>query len=275
MSGMMGGRGAAQVQDSRFVIRGLRPGGYILSAERWENNKRLTARLPIEVGDAPLDGLNLVLSSGTTVSGTVKVEGSGKVELGTVNILLSASGDSLSMGTVGGRIRNDGTFSIANAAPDVYQVSVSGMPEGCYVKSIRAGEDDVLARGLDLSRAQGVPVEIVLSPAAGSLEAIVLDAKQQPAAGVTVVAVPEGARADFSQFYKYAVTDPYGRASLKGLAPGDYKLYAWEDIESNAWLDPEFRKQYERNAESLSIRESARESKQLAVLSAGGDGAKQ
>jgi hypothetical protein len=69
------------------------------------------------------------------------------------------------------------------------------------------------------------------------------------------------------------VTDPYGRASLKGLAPGDYKLYAWEGVEANAWQDPDFRKQYERSGESISIRENGRESKQLTVLT-GGDGAR-
>jgi hypothetical protein len=270
---MLSGRGAAQVQDGRFVIRGLRPGSYVISAERWENNGRLSARLPVEVGDTPVEGLSLMLSPGLTVTGTIRVDGSDKVELAGVNLWLNAAGDAMAMSTVTGRSKSDGSFSIANAAPDTYQLTLAGVPENCYVKSMRMGEEDVLGKDLNLARGGGAPIDIVLSPTAGSVEAVVLDAKQQPAGGVTVVAVPDGARAESQQFYKFASTDQYGRATLRGLAPGEYKLYAWEDVESNAWLDPDFRKQYERQGESLSIRESSREAKQLAVLT-GGDGAR-
>jgi hypothetical protein len=271
-AGMAGGRGT-QIQDGKFVVRGLRAGSYMLMAERWENNKRITARLPIEVGDSPLEGLTLVLSPGFTVTGTVRVEGSTQTDVSGASVLLTARGDSTSNNSAGARAKSDGSFTISNAAPDLYAVSVMGVPENCYLKSIRFGDEDALARGLDLTRGAGTPVDIVLSPAAGSVEAVVLDAKQQPATGVSVIAVPEGARAESQQFYKSAITDPYGRASLKGLAPGDYKLYAWEDAEAGAWQDPEFRKQYERSGESISIRENGRESKQLTVIAAG-DGAR-
>jgi protocatechuate 3,4-dioxygenase beta subunit len=268
-SNMMGGRGA-QVQDGKFVIRGVRSGSYTLVAERWEGNKRMTARMPIEVGDSPLEGLSLVLSAGLTVNGTIKVEGDSPAQLSSVSVLLN---DAAMGGSTGGRTKGDGTFSISNAAAGVYTVTVLGIPENCYLKSIRFGDEDALANGLNLARGAGSSVDIVLSPSAGSVEAVVLDAKQQPATGVYVVAVPEGARADSQQYYKMGVTDPYGRASLKGLAPGDYKLYAWEGVEANAWQDPDFRKQYERSGESISIRENGRESKQLTVLT-GGDGAR-
>jgi protocatechuate 3,4-dioxygenase beta subunit len=271
-TGMMGGRGA-QIQDGKFLIRGLRAGGYTLTAERWENNKRITARVPVEVGDSPLEGIALVLSPGLTLDGTVRMEGTQQNDVPGVSVLLNARGDSTFSSTSGGRTQKDGTFTISNAAPDTYGVTVMGMPDNCYLKSIRFGDEDALANGLNLSRGAGASLDIVLSPAAGSVEAVVLDAKQQPATGVYVVAVPEGARADSQQFYKSAITDPYGRASLKGLAPGDYKLYAWEDVEPNAWQDPDFRKQYEKSGESISIRENGRESKQLTVIP-GGDGAK-
>jgi hypothetical protein len=40
------------------------------------------------------------------------------------------------------------------------------------------------------------------------------------------------------------------------VTPGDYKLLAWEDVEPNAYQDPEFVKPFESRAESLSLKKN-------------------
>jgi hypothetical protein len=202
--------------------------------------------------------------------GRIRVEGSSEAKFQGMNLMLQPRGDSAGMGAGGGRVTEDGTFTVQNAAPDVYDVTLMGAPTAMYVKAIRHGTDDVLAAGLNLTRSTGEMLDILLSPAAGSVDVTVQDAKQQPSAGAMVVAVPEGPRAELQQFYKLATTDQSGRATLRGVAPGEYKLYAWEEADGNAWQDAEFRKPYEKSAEGLSIAENARESKQLTVIPAEG-----
>jgi len=48
-----------------------------------------------------------------------------------------------------GRIKEDGTFTISNVAADRYNFAMFGLPDGFYLKSIRSGDDEVLASGLD------------------------------------------------------------------------------------------------------------------------------
>jgi hypothetical protein len=50
------------------------------------------------------------------------------------------------------------------------------------------------------------------------------------------------------------------------LKPGDYRLYAWEDVEPGAPMDPDFLKQYEGQAKSLKLDASAHEAVQLKAI---------
>jgi len=99
----------------------------------------------------------------------------------------------------------------------------------------------VLDAGLNLAGG-GAPsrLEIVLSNAGARVDATVLDDAGQPAAGVRVVLVPEPRLRAHGRLFKDATTDGGGRVSLTGIAPGDYKLFAWEDVEEEAYRDPEY-----------------------------------
>ena len=117
----------------------------------------------------------------------------------------------------------------------------------------------------------GGALEIVLSPNGGQVDGVVLDDKQQPAAGAKVALAPDEARRGRTDLYKTAVTDQYGRFTMRGIAPGDYKLFAWAELEPGAAQDPEFLKPYEKAGEAVSVqRERARGG---AVETAAGGGA--
>src|SRR4051812_19126342 len=97
----------------------------------------------------------------------------------------------------------------------------------------RAGDDEVLITGLDLSKGPAGPIDIVLSPNAGLVEGSVQNDKQQPSVGATVVLVPqEKERRDQMSYYKNVTTDQHGRFTVKNLDPGEYKVFAWEDVEA-------------------------------------------
>jgi hypothetical protein len=83
-----------------------------------------------------------------------------------------------------------------------------------------------------------------------------------------VVAVPDEPRRTQLRFYKDDHTDQYGRFTIKGIAPGRYKLFAWEDVEEGAYQDPEFIKRFETLGEAVVIREDSHESAQLKLIPA-------
>lgn len=262
-------RTSTTVQDAegRFELHGVLPGSYVLAADWFEERKRLSARKRIEVGAADLEEINLVLAPGGEVTGRIQVEGTAELALGRMHLNLVPMGESLTMGGMGARINKDGSFKLDNAAPERYSVILAPLPENCYLKSVRVGEEEALETGLDLSRGGSVgPVTVVVSANGGQVEGVGVGQDQQPAPGATVVLVPDTQRREHSHLYKTAIADQYGRFSMKGIAPGDYKLFAWDHVERGAYQDPEFLKPVEDRGEAITIRENSRETAQLKVI---------
>ena len=70
------------------------------------------------------------------------------------------------------------------------------------------------------------------------------------------------------RFYKTAVSQPDGRFQLAGISPGDYKLFAWEEIEPGAYSDPAFLQKYEAQGVTVRLREGGAEAITLKLLPA-------
>jgi len=80
------------------------------------------------------------------------------------------------------------------------------------------------------------------------------------------VLAPEGPRRDQRAFFKMANSDAQGHFTIKGIAPGDYKLFAWNQSNDPDYEDPEFLKPYENQGEAVTIRENSHESIQLKLI---------
>jgi hypothetical protein len=139
------------------------------------------------------------------------------------------------------------------------------MGENYYIKSVRMGDADGLEAGLDLTHGGTGTLEILLSPNGGQVDGSVVDSKQT-ATSAAVVLAPEGRRREQKSFFKMANTDAQGHFTIKGIAPGDYKLFAWAQLDDPDNQDPEFLKPYENQGEAVTIRENSRESVQLKLI---------
>jgi hypothetical protein len=62
---------------------------------------------------------------------------------------------------------------------------------------------------------------------------------------------------------KFVNTEENGKFAIPMVAPGEYKIFAWQDAEPGAPLDPEFRKPYQAQAVSVKVEPNARSSVQL------------
>ena len=254
-----------------FEIRGVIPGSYSLVAGFNDGDRSVTVRQPVDVGSGNIDNLMVTIQPGMELSGQVRVQGETAVNLSDLRLSLRPRDpNGMVFGLMpNGRIKEDGSFTLSNISADHFTISIFPIPEGFYIKSIRSGDDDVLVTGLDLSRGAAGRLDIVLGPNAGVAEGAVQNDKQQPAVGATVVMVPqEKERLDQMSYYKTVTTDQYGKFTIKSIDPGEYRVFAWEDVESGAYMDPEFVKPVENQGASVTIRESSRESLQLKLIPA-------
>jgi hypothetical protein len=55
---------------------------------------------------------------------------------------------------------------------------------------------------------------------------------------------------------------------LHNLSPGAYKVFAWDDVEFDAWMDPEFLKLIEDRGSLVTISEDSRQQLQLNAIPA-------
>jgi len=69
------------------------------------------------------------------------------------------------------------------------------------------------------------------------------------------VLVPELSQRENYQKYKTESTDQYGNFALRGIAPGDYKLFSWVEVEWGAWEDPEFLRQFEEKGQRITLQD--------------------
>ena len=253
-----------------FELLDVRPGSYYLNAQLNEEGKRYSARAPLDVGNSNIENLELILTPGFDLPGRIRIEAGARAQLDQLTVFLQRQ-DSLSF-SAEGRTKADGSFVLQGVTRGTYWVGLSGTPADLYLKSARLGDDDVLDAGLDLSRAEAPPgpLDLVLSSGAGQVEGVVLDEKDKPAAGAQVVLIPESRRRTRTLLYQSAVTDQNGRFVLRGVPPGEYKLFAWEDVEPGAYQDPEFLKPYEARGETCKIQPGSSQTVPLKLIPAGG-----
>lgn len=263
---------SGRIADSNgdYEMTGLAPGAYLVRAILLANGNTSTSTLRVEVGTRDLENVNLTLSPGVPITGHLRVEGQTSESLSGVQISLVTRSDSADLsGSYAAKLNADGSLHIADVSPGPYDVHVFPLPSGFYVKSIRSGDTDVRHDGIDVA---GAParLEIVLSPKAGQLTGTVKDpATGQPAADAQVVLIPRSpARGPLFDVYKVELSDHAGRFSFHNLAPGEYKVFAWEDIEMGAYMDPEFMKPVESKGEAVTIREGTDTSVQVQLIPA-------
>jgi hypothetical protein len=55
--------------------------------------------------------------------------------------------------------------------------------------------------------------------------------------------------------YKTAKTDRSGKFEIRGIAPGEYSVFAWQEVDPGAWLDPKCLNAYRNYGASFRIGE--------------------
>jgi hypothetical protein len=169
----------------------------------------------------------------------------------------------------GAVVRPEGGFTILDAPPGQYEVSAP-VPSGFYIKSMRYSGRDVLASGLtirSIDKSPGV-LDIVLGPGA-ALDGQILQGGE-PVPGVQIVLVPDP-RWDTPRSpdrFKIAATDTTGAFYIRGVAPGRYLAFAFEELEARFYFDPEFLTRFGGRGVPIQVEENSLARPELRLITA-------
>ena len=266
--------------DGQFEVRGVAPGSYVLRAGAGTGTQLLSARQEINVVAADVAGVKLTPLPSFTLSGHIFVEGDGVTSLAQYSPNLRQAelpedpGFFMNQDFFGTNTTVDrlGNFEWKNVDPGNYIVQVfGGNGQGFFLKSVRLGGRDVTT-GFTVSGP--AMLELVVSTKGGAVEGTVVEKEKDvddahPVANATAVAVPEEKYRKLADHFGMGQTDQHGRFTVRGLAPGSYTLYAWQDLEEGVWRDPDFLRSQEANGAAVKVEEGSHQTVELKLSPAG------
>jgi 5-hydroxyisourate hydrolase-like protein (transthyretin family) len=249
-------------------------------------------RIPIEMGSQNLDNVSLTLLPGGTLTGefifdgnlatalTPQQKSSFRVNLSRHPDFLGAALGGASTGAIAANAA-DTSFRLQSIFPGDFRVQVSPLinpfswsppptpaePVGSiFVKGIRYGNTDVLRDGLRLeSHTPDQRLQIILATG-GRLEGIATNDRGEPMANVKVALVPDFAYRTRDDLYRNATTDSSGKFRIQGIAGGDYKVLAWEEIADGAWQDADILREVENRGKSVRVSEGEQAAVELVAI---------
>jgi hypothetical protein len=240
--------------DGSFIMMGVLPGSYVLGAE-WREGpslQGLAGPVYVDVASGNVENVILQLVAPFDVAGTMKVVGQFTGRIGQLQLI--PDGGVAYGPPPRGEIKEDGSFVIKGVAAERYRLP---LPLPGYVKSMKLAGREVDEPVIDFSSGSRGPLEIVVSTEGGEISGKIENSNGEPVERARVVIVPVSSPRERVQG---SVSDQSGMFRTTGLAPGDYKIYAWEmDIEPGAEQDPAFRKLFDSYAVSVKIEDKAKQ----------------
>jgi hypothetical protein len=265
-------------QLQQLLLQGVNLGGSI----------PIGARIPVEMGNQNVDGVNVSLLPGGTLNGEFVFEGNLASTLtpqqkATFRVTLSRQPD-VPGATLGGASNGaiapnapDNSFRMPSIFPGDFRVLVNPLINAfswttptladpltnMYVKSARYGNQDVLSGGLHLdTHSPDQRLQIVLATG-GGIQGVVLSNRNEPIPNSKVALIPNSGNLDREDLYRSTVTDATGKFKIQGVAAGDYRVFAWEDIPDGAWEDADVLREADAKGKTVHINEGEQPSVEI------------
>jgi hypothetical protein len=247
-----------------FEMKAVNPGTYVLSA-RSASEDGLIGFSIIRVADIDYPRADVIIGPGVTVTARLfgdvppatDLRGM-KISLLPLETFLPMPGASI--------IQPNGLPAIPNVQPGAYLLSVSGLPDTGYVRAARSDQRDILERFVEVQYGMQAPLDIQLAFDGGQMAGTVADAAGQRADRATVVLIPDPARRHRPDQYRVVTSANDGTFSVRGIPPGEYKVFAWDSIEANAWLNSDFVLNYEEFGAAVAVGASEKVTAQIRLI---------
>jgi hypothetical protein len=258
----MGGQVTSNIAaDGTFELTGVLRGVYNLSAAAISGSIATLTTQRVSVADADLENLVVALGPLGTVTGTVNIEtapssisglasGAAKSATGPITVTLLPEGAII--GQFSALATADRAFSIQGVAPGQYHVSATA--PGLWLKSATQEGKETLDTGIRVTGGAPVAIAVTLSESSATIMGSVETSEGKPAPGRTLTLVPDPVMPERPWLYKELSADQNGRFAIPDVAPGAYRLYAWDGIERGSEFDADFLKPYTSRSTSLTIK---------------------
>jgi protocatechuate 3,4-dioxygenase beta subunit len=212
--------------DYDFDFGWCTPGDYrVFASAEFEGRKYRASQT---VG---ADGVvSLTLEPGVDVSGSIRVDG--QPSKSSIRIALSQS-----PGASDVTAQATDHFKLDDVPQGEWDLFVE-LPHDAYLKSVKLGDDEVRLKPIAIKSGTPPSLDIGISTHVAKIAGQV-DAGDSDPAGAGILLAPLGELHDFTRFYQIARADDHGKFSFEGIAPGKYKVFAFEHLSAAPFQSPE------------------------------------
>ena len=204
----------------------------------------------------------LTLAPAMDIQGTLRMEGKAPTVEGQTGARSNNNGIRVQLfrpgtqqGNISAQVRPDGRFTLEQVLPGDWQLAVAPLLPG-FLKSARLGDKDILLTTFEISGSGDAPLNIVVSMRTATLEGEV-DAGSPASKRAGILIAPVGPYHGLTRFYYNTAADDEGKFKLSGIAPGKYKLFAFEKMTPTNFLAPESVDQLDDLGETIEFAEGA------------------
>lgn len=264
-----------------FELANIPPGSYEVLARVADPNAGAGlgafswGRAIVDVDDRDVRDVSITIGPPALLKGTVRAAGGAALPRN-LRVALTPMGGSTRVALytlVAARaatpVGADGSFAVQSVPPGRFRIgAVSGLPPDFYIADVRQNAASVFDGGFDISSRSPDPVEIVISSGAGTVDGLVEDGPTKTVAGAVVALVPESKRFENRALFGNTLSDASGRFVFRSVAPGDYRVLAWESTPPNAYQNAGFIKKYESKAQIIHIGQGGTAHLELTVIPA-------
>ncbi len=157
--------------DNSFEFPGVMPGLYYLTARVQTGQRSYWARQTIDVRDDLAD-LTLSLAPATELKGQVRFEGepAGKPANFQVQLVSGERAAFFGSGRLTTGTGPDGRFTLAGVPPGIWDIGVTPIQKGGYIKAMQLGKQDVLTEEMEIGPNTDSPLDIVISAHGAQIE---------------------------------------------------------------------------------------------------------
>lgn len=236
--------------NTTFTIRSVPAGTYVLRAFGEGNDGQMIFTDAAINVTRDLTGVLLSFVAGVSVPVTVRPESKPSpykrgVDAPPVRMAFRPKTEGASLVT-GPELTDDGKgWALKSVKPGVYSAAMRASTG--YVKSAVCGNTDLLREDLIVPDGGAVPpIEITLAQDSGSLT-LKLPAGTDNSAGILIVPDTSPALAEERPFQDGA------ELFVAGLAPGDYKVFAFASLDEVEYANPDVLARYRSNATEVTI----------------------
>jgi hypothetical protein len=274
VGGDSGGQSTMIAKDGKFEINSVLPGTYRLmvfgipapdSGQGEETRANLNRTLAQQTIVVPENGLNDLeihaSSSGSargSITGKIRMDQPG-TDLSRLIVSLQSTDTNIESPMMFGQSfqqpKADGSFTLDAPGPGSYYVAINSSGPGFedwYTKSVTFNGRDVTDDPIQLDDSSRGTLQLVVSAKGAMIEGTVTGSDDKPLPDVKVMTIPPGGKGR-PELFQETTTDQAGRFKLRGVAPGDYKLVALTEADSDAAADPNFTKTLANRGTSVRV----------------------